>query len=209
MPKSSKELTNARKEEIVNACEKLYETMSFKEITVKDIGAVTSFTRTSVYNYFHTKEEIFLALLKREYEKWIKDINALVENNAALSVEEFASSLASILDRRKLLLKLMTMNNYDMEENSRPENLAEFKQVYGESINALDRCFAKFTRLAEAERQKLLYIFLPFVYGIYPYAEVTKKQRVAMAQANVAFKYHSVYELTYNCVKNLLKGKGE
>ena len=33
MPKGSPELTEARREEIVNACEKLYQTMSFKEIT--------------------------------------------------------------------------------------------------------------------------------------------------------------------------------
>ena len=38
MSKGSSELTNARKEEIVSACAKLYETMSFKEITIKEIG---------------------------------------------------------------------------------------------------------------------------------------------------------------------------
>ena len=67
MPKGSEELTNARKEEIVSACAALYETMSFKDITIRDIGEKTSFTRTSIYNYFQTKEEIFLALLKREH----------------------------------------------------------------------------------------------------------------------------------------------
>ncbi len=209
MPKGSKELADARKEEIVNACEKLYATMSFKEITIKEIGAVTTFTRTSIYNYFQTKEEIFLALLKREYETWIGALNALCEEHESLSAEELAAALARILEDRRLLLKLMTMNNYDMEENSRPENLAEFKEAYGESIRALDRCFAKFTPLGEAERKELLYIFLPFVYGVYPYAEVTEKQRTAMARANVPFVYHSVYELTYHCVINLLSRKGE
>ena len=33
MPKGSEELTNARKEEIINACASLYETMGFKDIT--------------------------------------------------------------------------------------------------------------------------------------------------------------------------------
>ena len=39
MPKGSEELTNARKEEIIGACAALYETMSFKDITIRDIGA--------------------------------------------------------------------------------------------------------------------------------------------------------------------------
>ena len=66
MPKGSEELTLARREEIVNACAALYETMGFKEITIRDIGEKTSFTRTSIYNYFQTNEEIFLALFQRE-----------------------------------------------------------------------------------------------------------------------------------------------
>ena len=63
MPKGSEELTNARKEEIIDACAALYETVGFKDITIREIGERTSFTRTSIYNYFQTKEEIFLALL--------------------------------------------------------------------------------------------------------------------------------------------------
>ena len=59
MPKGSDALTNARKEEIIDACAALYETMGFRDITIRDIGAKTSFTRTSIYNYFQTKEEIF------------------------------------------------------------------------------------------------------------------------------------------------------
>ena len=58
MPKGSPELVKQRKEEIINACEELYKTMSFKEITLKDIADLTTFTRTSIYNYFQTKEEI-------------------------------------------------------------------------------------------------------------------------------------------------------
>ena len=68
MPKGSPELTRARREEIINACEKLYEVMSFKEVTIKEISKYTSFTRPSIYNYFSTREDIFLALLQREYD---------------------------------------------------------------------------------------------------------------------------------------------
>ena len=64
MPKGSEQLTNARKEEIINACAKLYTTMNFKDITLKQISLETTFTRTSIYNYFQTKEEIFLALFR-------------------------------------------------------------------------------------------------------------------------------------------------
>ena len=65
MPKGSPELTRARREEIINACEKLYEVMSFKEVTIKEISKYTSFTRPSIYNYFSTREDIFPRIWKK------------------------------------------------------------------------------------------------------------------------------------------------
>ena len=128
MPKGSDELTQARKDEIVNACAELYETMGFRDITIRDIGAKTSFTRTSIYNYFQTKEEIFLALLQREHETWIADLEEIIQGNESLSVDGFADTLAHTLEKRVCMLKLMSRNLYDMEGNSRLENLAVFKQ---------------------------------------------------------------------------------
>ena len=207
MPKGSAELTNARKEEIIAACRKLYEDMSFKEITLKEIGQQTTFTRTSIYNYFETKEEIFLALLQREYELFVEDLNHLCEEKNSLSGDELASELAYALERRMMMLKLLSMNLYDMEANSRMERLIEFKAAYGESKNAVDRCLQKFCpELDEAARQTFLYAFLPFVYGLYPYTMVTEKQKEAMNVAGISYVYMSTYDMAYTSIRTLLKG---
>lgn len=205
MPKGSEELTNARKEEIINACEALYRTMSFKEITLKEIGGVTSFSRTSIYNYFQTKEEIFLALLQREYGSWIKDLRELAGMHEMLDKKEFAGHIAHSLEKRELLLKLMSMNHYDMESNSRPERLREFKVVYGESIRTVNLCLEKFfPKMTISDKQNFIYTFFPFMFGIYPYTVVNEKQRTAMEEAGVNYVFLSIYEITYNCVINLL-----
>ena len=57
---------------------------------------------------------------------------------------------------------------------------------------------------SEADIQNIVYIFFPFMFGIYPYAEVTEKQRAAMREAGVGFVYRSVYEITYGCLIRLL-----
>ena len=136
MPKGSEELTNARKEEIINACASLYETMGFKDITIRDIGAKTSFTRTSIYNYFQTKEEIFLALLQREHEAWTADLERTASEHDALSADEFADALARTLEKRGCMLKLMSMNLYDMEGNSRMENHTR-SRVYADALRSV------------------------------------------------------------------------
>ena len=201
----AKEIVDIRKEEIINACEKLYESNNFKDITIKSIGEETTFSRTSIYNYFQTKEEIFLALLKREYEKWIDDLNGMYEENSELEKEEFADKLASTVAKRKNLLKLLSMNMYDMEENSRMEELVEFKRAYGIAIKTVRKCVDKFfSKLSNEEKDEFIFLFFPLMYGIYPYAEVTKKQKEAMKKADVPFKYLSIYEITYKGILKLL-----
>lgn len=207
MPKGSAELTNARREEILAACRKLYESRSFKDITLKEIGQKTSFTRTSIYNYFETKEEIFLALFQREYELFAEDLDGLCAREERLSLDELASALARALERRPLMLKLLSMNLYDMEENSRMERLVEFKTAYGESSAALDRCLQKFVPgLGEDGRKSFLYAFLPFVYGLYPYTVVTAKQRQAMEEAGIPCAHRSSYEMARSFIRTLLGG---
>lgn len=205
MPKITPEQTNARKEEIINACEELYKTMSFKEITIKEIGNVTSFTRTSIYNYFQTKEEIFLALLKREYELWIASLRQTMAERKAMAKDEFADMLARSLVDRAQLLKIMSMNHYDMETESRPEQLMEFKVSYGKSIHTVMACLHQyFPDMEIADKQNFIYTFFPFMFGIYPYTFVTEKQRIAMEEANVNYVFMTIYEITYNFVKKFL-----
>ena len=205
MPKGSEALTNARKEEIINACALLYETMSFKEITIKDIGKATSFTRTSIYNYFQNKEEIFLALLQREYELWIKELRQIQSEHKEMSRLEFADALAHSLEERQNLLKLLSMNHYDMEENCRLERLVEFKKVYGQSLTEVRNCLDQFfTEMTVQDKQDFIFSFFPFMFGIYPYTVVTEKQREAMVRAKVNYVYMSIYEITFAEVKKLL-----
>lgn len=205
MPKGSEELTNARKREIVEACAKLYETMSFKDITLKEIGKATSFSRTSIYNYFNTKEEIFLALLKREYELWDGELRAILDGNDSMDADGFAEALARSLDSRQQMLKLLSMNHYDMEASSREENLVEFKRAYGATISSVKECLEKFFHdMGEDGITGFVYAFFPFLFGVYPYTVVTDKQRDVMEQAEVNYTYFTPYEIIYMCVKRLL-----
>ena len=207
MPKGSAELTSARREEILAACRELYESMSFKEITLKEIGERTSFTRTSIYNYFETKEEIFLALFQREYELFAGELDALCEREERLTLDELARELAGALARRPLMLKLLSMNLYDMEANSRMERLVAFKTAYGESRDALERCLRKFApALGEQGRKTFLCAFLPFVFGLYPYTVVTDKQREAMELAGVRYESMSTRDMAYAAIRTILGG---
>ena len=198
-------LADERKNEIINACEELYQTKSFKEITLKDISEKTTFSRPSIYNYFQTKEEIFLALLKREYERLLKDLEDIYVKNDKLEKQEFAKQIALSIEKREQLLKLLSMNLYDMEENSRMEQLVDFKKSYGETLKSIKKLLDKFfKKMKEEEKEKFIFSFFPLMYGIYPYTCATEKQKEAMKNAEVPFKFFSIYEIVYESIIKLL-----
>lgn len=206
MFKGTPEIIAQRREEIVNACDELYKNMSFRDITLKEIGNVTSFSRPTIYNYFQTKEEIFLALFEREYDSWNAELESILESDQKYSREEIAELIAGSLEKREKLLKLLSMNNYDMEANSRSELLASFKRAYGRSLKNFSMIFEKHCpELTREEVENIKYVFFPFMFGIYPYAEVTAKQKAAMKEAEVEYRYQSIYEITYNCLLRLIK----
>lgn len=205
MPKGSPELVRSRCEEIVDACAELYETMSFKDISIKLIGEKTSFSRPSIYNYFETKEEIFLAILKREHEAWILELKKLKKDHENISKNDFADILAKALKKRLTMLKLLAMNLYDIEAKSRKTNLVEFKKVYAASMEALAECLRKFfPKMSEDDIKEFLYIFYPFMFGVYPYAVADDRQKEAMDEAGVAYAPYELEEITRLFVIKLL-----
>ena len=205
MKKVTPEQIARKREEIINACEQLYQTMSFREITLKEIGNITSFSRPTIYNYFETKEEIFLGLFQREYDRWNEDLTAILNGNDQLTKKELADRVANSLAGREQLLKRLSMNSYDMEANSRQELLNTFKQSYGRSMHLMCMLLEKFCPdMSVTEIQNFIYTFYPFMFGIYPYTAVTENQRVAMKEAGINYVYQSVYELTYSCLVRLL-----
>ena len=204
MIKGTPELISERREEIVSACEKLYQTMSFREITLKEIGNEVPFSRPTIYNYFQTKEEIFLALFEREYRTWTQDLEKIGKKD--INNEELAEEVAKSIEKRALMLRLLSVNLYDMEENSRIERLVEFKKAYCASVEAFDVLLQKALPYQnEKERRETLVTAFEFIHGVYPYAHATKKQIEAMKEAGCRYDKKSIYELALVGLKKILK----
>ena len=97
------------------------------------------------------------------------------------------------------------MNIYEMEANSRIEELTKFKFTYRKLIDTLEAIFEKFLpETAKEEIQKRLYMFFSFVFGVYPMTNATEKQRMAMKNAKIDFLEISAHELTCEFLLKLL-----
>ncbi len=199
-----KETIDKRREEIMDACERLYETKGLHDITIKDISTETSFSRPSIYNYFQTKEEIFLGLLTREYIKWNDVLRNIIRRNADMDKDAIARAIAKSMEERKTLLKISAMNLYEIEENSREELLVDYKRTFKNSIELFDECLKKHLKVSNQKREQIRYAFFPYMYGIYPYSYPTDKQISAMDEVKLSHMDTTIYEMTYQFLKLIL-----
>lgn len=205
MAKISKEESNCRREEIIDVAKTLYQELPFKEINVKEIGSRLSFTRTAIYTYFDNKEEIYLALLEREYLEWEAALQQIVDDSP-LTVTTFATKISDSLANRETLLKILAVDMASLDAKSRMEHLVSFKKVFARALTLMRKILeVHFPNRTDEENTQFIFAFFPFLYGVYPYTEVTQKQKLAMMEANVPYVYQTPKSLIENCILNLMK----
>lgn len=205
MPRVTEEHKENRKQEIIDACEKIYREKGFTAVNIKEISTATSFTRPAIYSYFETKDEILLALLNREYAKWIESLEEAEKQLEQGNREQTAALVAHTLDEREILLRIQNMNLFEMELNCRVERLAEFKVLYRTVVEILTRIAGAYSPQSTAEEiNRFCMNFNAFLFGVYPFVYHTEKQLEAMELAKVPHVDSTIFDMAYHCLIKVL-----
>ena len=205
MFKGTPEIIAERREEIISACERLYQKMNFKDLTLKEIGNETSFSRPTIYNYFQTKEEIYLAMVEREFERWNADLEGISNSGQTYTKEQLAEAIACSLEKRGQMLKLICNNNHEIEANSDVELMRSFRKGLSKTVQIFEEIIRKSCpEMSHEEIMGIVYVFFPFMVGISPYTMITDKQKKVMEEDEADLFKHTIHELTYNCLTRLL-----
>lgn len=125
----SDEQKEIRVQEIVSATERLYSKHRYEEITFVQIANEAGFTRSNLYKYFSSKEEIFLEFLKHDMEIWKSD---LLKNfrKSDYSVDEFAEIWIDLLQKNKRLTELTSILYLHLEKEVSYDSLLDFKRTF-------------------------------------------------------------------------------
>lgn len=205
LPKGSPELTEKRKNEILDACRRVYEEKGFNGVNIKGISADLSMTRPAIYYYFHTKEEILLGLLIREFDAWAADLEEIKPRAGTRVRAGLAEDIASSLEHRDILLRMLNMNFVEIEQNSRVERLAEFKTSSRRADDALAGVIrAHAPRISDAELAAFTRTFGAFLFGVYPPTHTNEAQREAARLAGLEPAELSVADMVKECLMKLL-----
>ena len=203
----SEEQKAERIAEIVAATERLYKKQSFEEITFVAIAKEAEFTRSNLYKYFCSKEEIFLEFAKHDIVLWRKSLERAFNKHKKYKIEEFVTIWVDTLVKHKRLLGLLSILFADLEKNASFESFMNFKfntkEEVGRVMSLLSRVFPK---LDEEKAARFIYLQMSSAVGLFQmtdYSEIQLKalKHPELKQFKVDFKPLYKEAVTY-----LIKG---
>lgn len=126
----TEEKKNERKEAIYNAALTLFKRNGYDNVSFNSIASEAGFTKSNMYRYFSSREEIFLNVFADLFKKWVEDclklLNALEPDE---DINHFAKAYTESLLLHPKFLDLTPVLFISLEKNSSYEQLVEFKRL--------------------------------------------------------------------------------
>jgi len=139
------EKKNERKDAIYNAAFKLFKEKGYDGVSFNGIAAEANFTKSNMYRYFSSKEEIFLNVFAHLFELWVDDCTKRLKKlKLNTDVSTFAKAWTKSLLSHKKFLDLTPLLFMSLENNSSFEELTNFKRL---SMNLLYMIASEISRI--------------------------------------------------------------
>lgn len=124
------EKKNERRDAIYSAAFKLFREKGYDKVSFNGIAAEAGFTKSNLYRYFSSKDDIFLSIFSELFEGWVDDcLQRLAELPEHSEIERFTASWVASTRGRTQYLDLATLMLTSLERNSSFEQLLVFKRL--------------------------------------------------------------------------------
>jgi TetR/AcrR family transcriptional regulator len=142
-------LKETRKDAILAAAQKLFCEEPFANITMSTIANGARLAKGTLYLYFRTREEIFLALFARELRAWLASFKAAADELTSpdTALDWIAASLAD----RTELLRLGALLHSVLELNLSTDAARAFKLEFDADLSGAAHAFASALGLRDVD----------------------------------------------------------
>ncbi|MBZ9613221.1 TetR/AcrR family transcriptional regulator [Rheinheimera maricola] len=156
---------------------------------VADIAMATGLAKGTVYRYFKSKEQIFLALLSEDFSHLFRQLQSTIAElpqPLAAAAAPFASAYLKGLQQSDSLLPLLALLNAVLEQNLPQQQLLLFKQQLAQALDGLGaQLAARFSELTAASASQLLLHSYALTLGLYQSTRMPAAVMLLVQQAGL------------------------
>lgn len=201
----TEEQKEKRISEIVSATARLFNKHSYDDITFVSIAKEASFTRSNLYKYFNSKEEIFLEFFKRDINLWRKDVVNRYSTGKSYSIREFASIWVGVMNKHNRLLALIGIWFSSLESQCSVESLTEFKLKLKDELDIVQELLSRlFTPMNKQMAFEFLHLQISSAIGLYQMTNLSDNQKKVLQNPELKDMEIDFNEYYTNSVIHLL-----
>lgn len=126
----------ARRDAILAVAARVLSRSQFSRVTMAQIAEHCGLAKGTLYLYFATKEELFLATLEDELAGWFDELGEELLRRGTTSPRQFADAVVHSLAARERLADLLPLLHTVLEQNIAPETALRFKRMLVEKVRA-------------------------------------------------------------------------
>ena len=201
----SPEQKQERMQAIMQAADELFQEQPYHQITMGTIAQKLGWSRSNLYKYAATQEEVFLALHSAKNRAWLEDLERMLAA-APLDPTAFARTWAESTERHAGFLRYQEIVISIIESNVTLERLTQFKRDFADMLGPIVALLSRQCDIGEDEATNLYLRLLfqaPSLYNHFHCAELTKKAMQAaglpLAQGSFVEAYAQFVQM---CIEN-------
>ncbi len=177
-----------RQQDIIKACDMLFQKGGYDFVNIKAISEMTTITRSSIYTYYKTKDEIILDLLMEELIDWKHDLLNWAQKKAPLSRTDFCKQFTQILLKNEKMLQHFCLLYTFLEVNCRIEKLVAFKKNAVPVMATIAQVIQiNFPTLSMEKCFQITEEMVSYILGLYPSTHLTQKQKEAVTLSQTGY----------------------
>ncbi|MBF0351003.1 MAG: TetR/AcrR family transcriptional regulator [SAR324 cluster bacterium] len=196
-----------RRQEILSAAQKLLEDNGPNLPAVQDIATQAGMAKGTVYLYFKTKEEIFFSLLEIQVQKWLDEIDKVLEGAPnEVSVDQVVSVLYQYVLNRPYVLHLTNIFYGVLQPKISPKAVSRYQRNIAKRVYKGGRSIERvFPTLKNGQGFHLLLSSYALMVGFWQLAEPVSTALPAVKLVGIVIDFNFEKDLK-EALSRLWKG---
>jgi TetR/AcrR family transcriptional regulator len=157
-----------KRETIIEIAATMLSKRAFESVSMDEVAKVAGIAKGTLYLYFETREELFLAVYVHDFNDWYATLNAFLHANEKISAEKFAAWFADNLRGMPRFRKLAVAVPTVFERNIPKEAAVNFKRLATAQLTATAPILAERVGFkSEAQAIRFLIQLMGLIVGLW------------------------------------------
>lgn len=172
---------------LLKATGDLFAEQRFEDISLMAIAKAAGFTRSNLYKYFSSKEDIFLALLQADLAIWSQQLHRQLQQAAYPNeLTVFAQIWTEVTCEHQRMLRLFGVAFTFLEVHASVESLLAYKRFLAAEAASLHSLLCKcFGSLSPEQSLGFLSLQMALASGLYPMTQLPAAKQAALQAAQL------------------------